>query len=131
MNIIKYLFNWKYRHFEKKLRGVECMIEDLCFKRAKTLMIREDIRREYDNLKQKVDVIDTQLKQNKNPTLEDQKVLITRDTERLEAQMKGLDLEVNGSKQTNEYPDGVQGISQQLDALRELSQMVKEYIKQL
>ena len=116
------------------------MIWDLEFKRAKTRMIREEIRQTYDNLKSRLHILEEDIKKQKEtPTMEkgdiarldDQKVLLERDITRYEAQMKGLDLEVNGSKQTAEYPDGVQGINDQLDALRELMGMLKEYMRGL
>lgn len=127
-------------YFKKKLDGVQCMIWDLEFKRAKTQMIREEIRMEYDNLKSKLSVLEGEIKTEKeNPKMEkgeaarldDRKVLIDRDIERFIGQMKGLDLEVNGSKPTEEYRDGVQGINQQLDSLRELQGMLKSYIDAL
>ena len=112
------------------------MIEDLSFKRFKTREIREEIRVEYDNLKSKLSILETQIKAQKDsPTMEkgeiarldDQKVLLDRDIERYLKQMKGLDLEVEGSRPTAEYPDGVQGINQQLDSLRELIGMLEDY----
>ena len=132
------LFNWKRRYFKRKLHGVECMIEDLLFKRFKTREIREEIRQEYDNLRSKLDVLDAKIKSQKDkPTMEkeeiarldDQKVLIERDIERYLSQMKSLDLEIMGSKPTAEYQDGVQGINQQLDSLQELVEMLRSYIK--
>ena len=140
MKIQKFLFNWKYRYFLKKKRGVEAMIEDLCFKRFKILEIREEIRQEYDNLKSKLFVLEPQINsQKEKPTMEkgeiarldDQKVLLDRDIERLLGQMKSLDLEVIGSKPTEEYRDGVQGINAQIDSLQELKGMLKSYTKGL
>lgn len=140
MNIIKYIFSWKYRYFLQKKRGVEKMIEDLCFKRSKTQMIREEVRQEYDKSRAKLDILQTQIKaQKETPTMEegeikrldDQEVLLKRDVERYEAQIKMLDLDVQGTKPTNEYPDGVTGINHQIDSLRELQVMLKEYIKQI
>ena len=133
-------FNKQKRYFSKKLDGVQKMIWDIEFKRAKTQSIREDIRVEYDNMKSKLSTLEAQIKtQKENPTIEagdiarldDQKVLLDKDIERLLGQMKGLDLEVEGSGRTNEYPDGVQGLNQQIDALRELQIMLREYIKQI
>ena len=133
------MLNWKKKYFGNKVRGVESMILDLEFKRFKTQEIREEVRVEYDNLKNKLALLETQIKQQKeNPTMEkgdiarldDQKVLIERDMERFLNQIKSLDLEVNGSKPTNDYPDGVSGITQQLESLRELKDMLKECIKQ-
>lgn len=135
MNIIKYITNWKYRYFLKKLDGVKKMIADFEFKRFKTEEIREDVRNEYDALKARLQALETQekqpLKKEELAKLKDQKALTERDLKRYEDQMKGLDLEINGSKKTNEYPEGVNGIVHQLDALRELQEMLKEYIKEL
>lgn len=140
MNIIKYITNWKYRHFAKKLRGVEKMIEDLIFKRFKTLEIREQIRQEHDNNRARLSSIESQIEvQKTTPTMEqgeiarldDTKILLQREIDRLQAQMKDLDLEVHGSKPTAEYQNGVEGIDHQIDALYELKQMVKAYLKEL
>lgn len=134
------LFNKQKKHFKDKLSGVQKMIWDLQFKKAKTQSIREDIRMEFDNLKGKLNALETQIEsQKKTPTMEagdiarldDNKVLLNRDIERLLGQMKGLDIEISGSKKTEEYPDGIQGIDQQLDALRELQLMLKAYIKEI
>ena len=85
-------------------------------------------------------ILEAQIKaQKEKPTMEageiarldDQKVLLERDIERFKEQMKGLDLEVHGSKPTAEYHDGVQGVKQQLEALRELVGMLKDYLKTL
>lgn len=114
------------------------MILDLEFKRFKTAEIREEIRQEYDNSRSRLSILEAQIaSQKEKPTMEkgeiarldDQKTLLERDIERFKQQMKGLDLEIQGSKPTPEYQDGVQGISQQLDALRELVGMIKDYIK--
>lgn len=131
MNIIKFLINWEYRHFRNKLRGVEKMISDLVFKRHKTGEIREQIRQEYDSHKARLSSIEERLKTEKVSQLEDDKVILEREISRLEAQMKQLDLDVFGSKPTNEFPNGVEGINHQIDALQELKVMVREYIKQL
>ena len=132
--------NKQKRYFKKKLDGVQKMVWDLLFKKAKTQSIREDIRVEYDNMRSKLATLENQIKaQKEKPTIEagdiarldDQKILLDKDIERFLEQMKGLDLEVEGSGKTNEYPDGVQGLNQQIDALRELQIMLKSYIKEL
>jgi len=138
MNIIKYLFNWQYRYFTKKKRGVQKSILDLEFKRFKTLEIREEVRAEYDNQKNKLSLVDQKLKaeltvptisEDEKKRLEDQVVLINKDMERFEEQMRLLDIDVNGSKQTNEFPDGVSGITSQIEAFMELEGMLDSYIK--
>mgnify|MGYP001559573048 CR=1 FL=1 len=134
------MFNKQKRYFRKKLDGVQKMVWDLEFKKAKTQSIREEIRVEYDNMRSKLATLENQITiQKEKPTMEagdiarldDQKVLLDKDIERLLGQMKGLDLEVSGSKSTAEFPDGVQGINQQIDALRELQIMLNAYIKEI
>ena len=134
------MLNKQKDYFKKKLDSVQCMIWDLEFKREKTKMIREEVRVEYDTTKARLEVIDTQIKsQKEKPTikegdikrLEDDKILIERDLKRYESQMAQLDLDVDGSKPTNELPDGAIGINHQLDSLRELKGMIKDYIKKI
>lgn len=142
MKILKYITSWKYRYYCKKLRGVQCMIEDLVFKRFKTAEIREEVRQTYDTQKAKLLSIETSIKherektENKMPEgdiarFEDEVVRLKQDIERYEAQIKGMDIDVNGSNPTNEFPEGHVGINQQLDSLRELEGMVKDYIKNI
>ena len=137
------LFNWKYKYFRKKLRGVDCMIEDLLFKRYKTLYTREQIRREYDNFRSRQEILktkidtegqsgklkDTDLGEFKR--LEDDMVRLQRDIDRKVEQMKQLDIDVNGSAPTAEIPEGHQGINQTLDALRELRAVTEDYANKL
>ena len=164
------MFNTQKKYFKNKLIGVQKMIWDFEFKRAKTRSIRENIRQEYDNVLSKLDIVENKLKSQKkdpnkicvvhNPETGNSKVhkdqgtcaceyidnhieigeierfydnivLLERDRDRFRAQMISLDSEVNGAAPTSEYPDGIQGINDQLDALRELMNMLKNYIKSI
>lgn len=134
------IFNWKHRYFKIKLRGIEKMIEDLKFKRFKTLEIREEIRQTYDQSKSRFNILETQTKAQKDkPTMEegdikkmdDQVVLLEKDIKRYEEQMKALDSEVFGRKPNQEDHEGMQGINEQIDALYELKGMVNNYFKEL
>lgn len=116
------------------------MIWDFEFKKFKTLEIREEIREKYDQLNAKLDALNTKIesetaqkgkKDADVARLQDDKVRLERDIERLKSQMKDLDLEVFGSKPTQEHPHGLQGITHTLDSLRELQGMLKEYQKGL
>ena len=140
MNYFKYLTNWKYRYFVKKLAGIDKMIEDLLFKRYKTLYVREQIRQEYDGLRSRLEILKTQIASEKDkPTLspdefkrlEDDEVRLTQETERKVSQMKGLDIEINGAKPSAENPEGHQGLNETMEALRELTQVTKNYIREL
>ena len=48
------MFDWHYRYFLKKQRGVDSMIADLEFKRYKTKELREMRRESYDVIKAKI-----------------------------------------------------------------------------
>lgn len=134
------MFNKKKKYFKEKLDAVEKTIWDLEFKREKTRSIREEVRVEYDTTKARLELINNQIKdQKEKPTmsegdikrLDDDKVRIERDLTRYESQMKSMDLEVTGSQPTSELPDGHIGIDHQLESLRELKGMIKEYITKL
>jgi chromosome segregation ATPase len=128
------------KYFKNKIESVQKMIWDLEFKRFKIGELREEVRQEYDELKAKRSVLEAQIKsQKENPTkeagevakLEDQLVLLNKDIEKSENDMKGLDLQVNGIRPCADYPEGVTGVNQQLGALRDLTPMIKSYIKTL
>lgn len=157
LSMLKRFFNWKYKYFLKKLQGVKWMILDLEFKRFKTKEIREEVRQAYDNNKAKLLSLEMRIAEEKKEVssgnakldgsvvtyekpkmpleevarLEDEVVRMKRDNERFLGQIKAMDLDVEGSRETNEYPDGVSGINQQLDSLRELEGMLKDYMKTL
>lgn len=126
----------KRKHFQQKLEGVQKMIWDLEFKSFKTREIREDIRKEYDTAKSRIDSFIKQIEtwtgdEAERKGVEDKKVRCERDVIRFEAQMKQLDEEVNGAKPSAENHDGVNGIVQQIDSLRELVEMLKDHIKSI
>lgn len=125
-------------HLKRRLQGTREMIWDLQFKVFKTREIREEIRQEYDLMKSRLEHVENQIKnfpadkdQGDKARLEDDKVRIQNDTNRFLAQMKQLDIEVEGSKKTNEFPEGATGITQNIDSLRELESMIRDYLKEM
>ncbi len=164
------MFNKKKKYFKHKLDGVQKMVWDLEFKREKSLMIREEVRQEYDKLRSKFYIIETQIKaQLKTPDkicevhnpekgkdkvhkdkgtcaceyiekameigeierLYDSKEILSKEIGQLSNQMKTMDIDIHGANPTNEYPEGVAGIDQQLEKLRELQVILKHYVKEL
>lgn len=137
------MFNKQKGYFKKKLKGIQSMIWDLEFKRFKTLYVREQIRQEYDQCRSRMEILLTNIKMGEEPgglkekdpgefaRLDDDKVRLEKDIERKLAQMKSLDIEVQGSKATAELPEGHQGINETITALHELIQVTKDYLKQL
>jgi len=140
MNFIKYCTRWRYRYFWGKLTGVKKHLEDYKFKKYKTQEIREEVRQNYTLQQTRLEVLNGQIKEQKeNPTMEkgeiarldDEKIRMEDDIKKLREQIKALDLEVLGSKPTSEYREGVTGIDQTLDAFRELEKMLKNYLATL
>lgn len=134
-----FIFNKKKNYFKRKLDGVQKMIWDFEFKRFKTLEIREEMRAEFENAKSRLAVLEAKIKSEKeNPTMEagdiarldDEKIRLDKEIEGHKEGMRALDLEVDGSRKTNEFPEGYTGITQQLDGLRELQGMLRSYIKE-
>ena len=134
------MFNKEKSYFKKKLQGVQCTIWDLEFKRAKTKQIREEVRVEFDTLKSKIELVNSQIKtQKEKPTmpegdikrLDDEVVRMKADIERYQGQMKQLDLDIDGSRPTADLPDGAIGINHQLESLRELKVMLKDYLSKI
>ena len=126
----------KKDHFKQKLRGVEKMAWDLEFKLFKTREIREGIRKLYSDNKARLLDLDEKLKDWKEkpedkPAAEDRKALLTRDLERMESQLKQLDIEIQGTRPTNEYPEGYPGVSGEIDSMVELKGMLENHIKSL
>jgi hypothetical protein len=128
----------KKMHFKQKLDGVKKMVWDMQFKKFKTSEIREDVRKEYDMMKARIDALDTQIKtwpkekpEGDRKRLEDDRVRADVDVKRFEQQIKELDVQIAGSKRTNEYPEGVQGITQDIEGLMELESMLRDWLKRI
>jgi len=160
--------NKKKKYFKHKLDGVQKMIWDNEFKREKSLMIKEEVRSEYDAVSSKLymttekireqlsdpdkicevhnqetgkekvhkdkGVCTCEYKEGAMPVadiegLYDKKEILALDQVRYQKQIDGLDVEIHGSKKTDEYPDGADGIDQTIESLYELMGMIKEYIK--
>ncbi len=129
MNIFK-LFDKKYRHFKQKYNAIERTIWDLQFKRFKTREIREEIRQTYDMAKSRLSITETNLKTEtpNKAQLEDEKVILERDIARYEQQLQALDNEINGAPPSSENPDGINGITAQIESFEELKLMVRDYM---
>lgn len=131
-------FNKKYRYFKEKIESIEKMIFDYEFKKYKNRVSREHVRDEYDQLKSRFAALEQRIKSEKEKPslpegdaarLDDDKVRIEKEIEKKKQQLDVLDQEVNGIKPSADYPEGVMGINEQIEMLRTLKHLVKEYIK--
>ena len=123
-------------YFKQRSKDITRQIWDLEFKRFKTLEVREEIRTAYDNHRGRLTALEERIKSftgtnEDKKNLEDDKVRLEKDIERYKEQMKMIDLEIEGSKPISDYPNGLEGINHQLDSLREVRQMVGDWIKTL
>jgi predicted nuclease with TOPRIM domain len=120
-------------HFKAKLKATRQMRWDLEFKVFKTKEIREGVREQYDSAKAKLFNLEKQRdaieagKPEREPLQKDIDTL-TEDTKRYEGQIKSLDVEVSGANPSAEYPEGASGINDQIEALRELETMLRDWI---
>ena len=127
----------KLDHFKHKLDGTRKMIWDLEFKRFKIREVREEIRREYDNKKQALHASEEAIKnfpkegeKDEKARLEDQVVILKRDIERHEGQLKDVDAQIDGAKPSSDFPEGVMGIGEEIDSMRQIEAMLVEWIEQ-
>lgn len=125
----------KKTYFKIKTSGAQKLIWDLEFKKFKTAEIREQIRKEYDYMKSRIEGFETKKKTEKDKgekaRIDDVMTLAIRDKDRLELQIKKLDVEINGAEKSKDYPDGTDGMVQNIESLEELVGMLKDWVKNL
>lgn len=135
------VFGERWYFFKKRL-AVDFATWDMLFKRFKIMEEREEVRRQYDALSSKLEIKKTEIEEEAKPgklkdtspgdyaRFEDEKIRLERDIERSKQRMNVIDGEIHGLPASADYPDGVSGVNQQLDALRELKVLIRKYIKQ-
>lgn len=127
--------NKQKKYLKRKIEQTQYMIWDLEFKRYKTLEMRDEIREEHDGLKSRLELIENQLKteltKEQTAEVEEQKKAVEEKIGKYQAQMEMLDFEIIGLRPNEQYPEGVQGINEQLDALQSLKAMYEEYLEQI
>ena len=133
------MFNNQKRFFKKKIHAVQCQIWDREFSRFKREELREEIRRDYDSLRAKLEILKTRIAEESGAgklketnidefkRLEDDQVILERDIGRRQDQLKAIDIDINGEKPSTENPEGSKGLDQELDAYRELKTMLIQY----
>lgn len=113
------------------LRDIEIQIWEHEFKKFKALGVREGIRRQYDQGNDALSRLKAQAEGLKEVPEELKANL--ENTEKLVNQFKGqideLDLRMNGALPSEAEPEGVVGMNQQLEALVQLREYVKAFVK--
>jgi uncharacterized protein YllA (UPF0747 family) len=127
---IKYLTNWKYRFFTKKIRDVEMAMLEADFKIAKSRQLREQIRQDRDRAVESARNISEKLEKSisdeEKKQLKEELTLHQENKPRFEKQMDMIDREIHGFRGT-ETEEPVIGILERLASMAELKQMYKEY----
>jgi len=137
--LFKYLTDWRYRYWSKKIKGMKKMIEDEKFSKYKALSLREEVRQEYDQEKSRLALIEEKIKNKKETIKElgkdeferikDEKVRADKRIEGLKRDMDQLTTKVFGGKPSMEHPAGEIGNDQTIEKLYDLIDTVKRYIK--
>lgn len=131
MNILKYVFDAKYRFFARKVKAVTKQIWDYEFKVEKTMQIREGIRRDRDSLIDAQHKLEAAFKAAPNDKKVEADYLAVNDNiKRFEAQMKMLDDQINGVPANGDNP-GENGVNDTIASLAELRQMYKQYLTKI
>lgn len=143
--IYKWIVSSQYRYFTRKLKQVGYTIWDMEFKRFKSSEVREEMRQLYDWTKSNTAMLEEKLKTQKekkdgDPTkmpegdiarIDDEIVRSKVKEEETLKSVKDMDIQIDGAKPSVDYPDGLQGLIQQIEALRELRQMIEQYLKKI
>lgn len=123
---------------QQKIVDTQQAIYDWNFKRFKNRVERERYRVEYDNLKAKqeqlLQVIDAQAK---TPTMRDDDIArlpderdrTAKQLKEYEEKMQQCDNELSGVAPTAENTAGLPGIETMIEALRDLAEVYKAYVK--
>ena len=132
----------KKAYFKKQYKDLDVQIADLEFKRFKTKEGREEIRQFYTDLKAKLEALKEQMKLQDKMSNEDPKKLSKDERNRLDDDQVRLELQTKRTEQGRGEGDGGDYImnlkdfdqmlntaNSQLDQLRSLKGLVKEYIK--
>lgn len=121
------------KHFKEKIKYMDVQIWNLEFTRFQISQIRESIRQEYDQLRSRKEAINSTLKTEKDEVkiteMKDQLEKVENGEKVMLQQMQDKDIQVNGCKECEQFPDGVQGLNEQIEVARMTQQLYKDYLK--
>lgn len=129
------LFSRQYWFFKNKIRNVQATIWETEFKISKSRQVREGVRQDRDRAMEALNQIDAQLKGTvidaaRREQGEKDKVVLTENVKRFEAQMKMVDTQINGAV-GSETQEAVIGLLEQVKSYVELMSMYKAYLREI
>lgn len=115
------MFNVKKRFFKRELKQTQAKIWSLEFSRYTTMFEREQLRQKYDAVNDAV---------NRMPKDDEKLEDMTKQRDALKQSLDDMDIMINGCEPNNQYPDGVRGITESLEAQIQKRDHIKSFIKQ-
>ena len=122
----------KKKHFKDKIKGTERLLWGYHLKQFQTELIKEEKRVEYDQINAKVDTLKKLIaadKNNKDAVSDLEKA--EHASGQLKKQLVNLDAQLYGIRPSQEYPEGVSGLKDQIESLKDLVYTLKQYVKSL
>jgi hypothetical protein len=133
-----YMKPGKKKFFQNEIYFLKKRIWNLEFQVNEKKQLREGVRKEYDYMSARIESITQAIAnfpkdgdEGDKKRIEDDKVRAETDLKGLETQMKVLDIEIYGSKPCVDYPDGVMGLTGEIESLREIELSLNDWVKSL
>lgn len=120
------MFNKKKQFFNKMLADIQKLIWNQEFKRFKALAVREQLRREYD---QATDALNRINAQPDNEQAKKDKPMVEQKVNQLKGQIDDMDMRLNGVVPNENNPEGLIGITQELESSIEMREYIKAFVK--
>lgn len=118
------IFNIKKRFFKRELKQTQARIWGHEFSRYTTLFEREKTRQMYDQ------VTDALQREEAKPEKNKEVIEQLQDKQKaMKQSLDDLDVMIDGAEPNNQYPEGVQGITQTLEAQIQKREHIKNFIK--
>lgn len=119
------MFNIKKRFFKRELKQTQAKIWSLEFSRYTTMFEREQLRQQYDQANDGLQRLSA-AKDAKKEDVEE----MTKRVEAMKQALDEMDIMINGCEPNNQYPDGVRGVTESLQAQIQKRDHIKNFIKQ-
>lgn len=111
------------------LKDIQRVIWNQEFKRFKALAVREQLRREYDQANDAFNRISAHPDLETNDQLKQEKQKIEQRLTQLKGQIDDMDLRLNGVVPNENNPEGLIGITQELESSIEMREYIKAFVK--
>lgn len=120
----------KKKHFTAMVASADKVIAELEFKKFTCLIERENVRRQYDTLKETLQRINAQLLSTPdNEQLKGEQATIEKNIKDAQAYMNDIDGTIAGTAPTPSIPDGYKGIDNEMKEWVNKRNYITSFIK--